>query len=78
MGGPVEVLQRFHTLVSRARRRVAVVQDGLHQVLAFWIVSAQSCASCNFSGVSSEVIARLPATEICELTCRTCKRDDTC
>lgn len=60
MGGPVKVLQRFHTFVSGARRRVAVAQDGLQQLLAFRIAPAQggSRGSCNFSGVSSGIIGR--------------------
>lgn len=41
IGGLVEVLQCFHALVPRARRRVAVVQDGFQQILAFRIVFAR-------------------------------------
>lgn len=42
IGGLVEVLQRFHALVPRASRRVAVVQNGFQQILAFRIVSGQT------------------------------------
>lgn len=38
--GFVEILQRFHTLVPRATRRITVVQHRFHQCLALWIVSA--------------------------------------
>lgn len=38
--GFVEILQRFHTLVPRATRRVAMVQHRFHQYLALWIVPA--------------------------------------
>jgi len=37
----IEVLQRVHAHVPRARRRIAVAQNRLQQVLAFRIVSAQ-------------------------------------
>lgn len=37
--GFVEVLQRFHALVLRATRRVAMVQHRLEKHLALWIVS---------------------------------------
>lgn len=42
IGSLVEVLQRFHALVPRARRQVAVIQNGLQQILAFRIASAQT------------------------------------
>lgn len=42
IGGLVKVLQRFHALVPRARRRVTVVQNGFQQILAFRIVSEQT------------------------------------
>lgn len=41
IGRFVEVLQRLHALVPRARRRVAVIQNRLQQILAFRIVSAE-------------------------------------
>lgn len=40
VGMGVEVLQRFHALVPRARRRIAVIQDRLQQPLAVRIVPA--------------------------------------
>lgn len=39
VGGFVEILQRFHALVLRATRRVAMVQHRLEKHLALWIVS---------------------------------------
>lgn len=39
VGGFVEILQRFHALVLRATRRVAMVQHWLEKHLALWIVS---------------------------------------
>lgn len=39
VGGFVEGLQRFHALVLRATRRVAMVQHRLEEHLALWIVS---------------------------------------
>jgi len=58
IGGLVEMLQRFHALVSRARRRIAMVQNRLQQVFAFWIVSAQRkrIFICDLFGVKSVVI----------------------
>lgn len=52
IGSLVEVLQRFHALVPRARRRVAVIQNGLQQILAFRVVfagrvSMMACAGQN-------------------------------